>query len=87
LDHLRVVFNALRDARLYGNLDKCTFRANRVSFLGYVVTEQGTEVEPAKIEAIENWPQPKIVTQVRRFLGLTRFIGALSKILALLLCH
>jgi hypothetical protein len=56
LDHLCVVFNALRDARLYGNLDKCTFHANRVSFLGYVVTEQGTEVEPAKIEAIENWP-------------------------------
>jgi hypothetical protein len=38
LDHLRVVFNALR-ARLYGNLEKCTFCMNRVAFLGYVVTE------------------------------------------------
>jgi hypothetical protein len=25
LEHLRVVFNALRDARLFGNLAKCTF--------------------------------------------------------------
>src|SRR3954470_24444716 len=25
LDHLRVVFNALCDARLFGNLEKCTF--------------------------------------------------------------
>ena len=25
IDHLRVVFTALRDARLFGNLDKCTF--------------------------------------------------------------
>jgi hypothetical protein len=38
LDHLYVVFNAFRDARLYGNLEKCTFCPNRVAFLGYVVT-------------------------------------------------
>jgi hypothetical protein len=25
IDHLRAVFNALRDARLFGNLEKCTF--------------------------------------------------------------
>ena len=73
LDHLRAVFNALRDARLFGNLEKCTFCTNRVAFLGYVVTSQGIEVDPAKIEAIENWPQPKMVTQVRSFLGLAGF--------------
>nr|ABB47113.1 retrotransposon protein, putative, Ty3-gypsy subclass [Oryza sativa Japonica Group] len=38
LDHLRVVFNALRDARLFGNLENCTFCTDRISFLGYVVT-------------------------------------------------
>ena len=38
LDHLRVVFYALRAARLFGNLEKCTFCTERVSFLGYVVT-------------------------------------------------
>jgi hypothetical protein len=38
-----------RDASLYGNLEKCTFCTNRVAFLGYVVTEQGIEVNPAKI--------------------------------------
>ena len=54
LDHLRDVFNALRDARLFGNLEKCTFCTNRVAFLGYVVTSQGIEVDPAKIEAIDN---------------------------------
>jgi hypothetical protein len=41
--------------------------------LGYVVTEQGIEVDPAKIEAIKNWPQPKTVAQVRSFLGLAGF--------------
>jgi hypothetical protein len=38
IDHLRVVFNAPHDARLFGNIEKCTFCMDRVSFLGYVVT-------------------------------------------------
>ena len=66
-------FIALCDARLFGNLGKCTFCIDRVSFLGYVVTPQGTEVDKAKIEAIESWLQTKTVTQVRSFLGLAGF--------------
>ena len=38
MDHLRAVFNALRDAHLFGNLEKCIFCMDRVSFLGYVIT-------------------------------------------------
>ena len=71
LDHLRAVFNALRDARLFGNLEKCIFCTDRVSFLAYVVTPQGIEVDKAKVEAIQGWPEPK--TQVRSFLGLAGF--------------
>jgi hypothetical protein len=64
LEHLRVVFNILRDARLFGNLEKCTFCTDRVSFLGYVVTSQGIEVDKAKIVAITSWPLPTMVMQV-----------------------
>ena len=73
MDHLRAVFNALRDARLFGNLEKCIFCTDRVSFLGYVVTPQGIEVDEMKIEAIKSWPVPQTVTQVRSFLGLAGF--------------
>ncbi|XP_039855261.1 uncharacterized protein LOC120713344 [Panicum virgatum] len=73
MDHLRAVFNALRDARLFGNLDKCTFCTDRVSFLGYVVTPQGIEVDETKIEAIKSWLVPQTITQVRSFLGLAGF--------------
>jgi hypothetical protein len=52
IDHLHAVFNALRDAHLFGNLKKCTFCTDRVSFLGYVVTPQGIEVDHAKVKAI-----------------------------------
>jgi hypothetical protein len=37
-DHLRAVFCALREARLFANLEKCTFCINRVAFFGNVVT-------------------------------------------------
>jgi hypothetical protein len=73
LDHLRAVFNALRDARLFGNLEKCTFCTDRVSFLGYVVTLQGIEVDKSKVKAIQGWPRPQTITQVRSFLGLAGF--------------
>jgi hypothetical protein len=36
--HLRVVFNAVCDAHLFGNLENCTFCMDRVSFLRYVIT-------------------------------------------------
>ena len=46
---------------------------DRVSFLGYVVTSQGIEVDESKIHAITSWPIPSMVTQVRSFLGLAGF--------------
>jgi hypothetical protein len=62
LEHLRAVFNVMRDAHLFGNLEKCTFCSDRVSFLGYVVTSQGIEVDEAKIVAITSWPLSTTVT-------------------------
>jgi hypothetical protein len=73
MNHLCDVFNALRDAHLFSNLEKCTFCTDHVSFLGYVVTPQGIEVDEMKIEAIKSWPLPHTTTQVRSFLRLARF--------------
>jgi len=73
MDHLRVVFNALRDAYLFGNLEKCIFCTYQVSFLGYVITPQGIEMDKSKVEAIKSWPVPHTITQVRSFLGLAGF--------------
>ena len=42
-------------------------------FLGYIVFEEGIAVDLAKVEAITNWKQPKIITEVRSFLGLAGY--------------
>jgi hypothetical protein len=73
IEHLRVIFCALREARLFVNLEKCTFCTDRVAFLGYVVTTHGIEVDEAKIEAIKSWPIPATLTQLWSFLRLARF--------------
>jgi hypothetical protein len=54
-------------------LRSAPFCTDRVSFLEYVVTLQGNEVDESKIHAIMSWPTPLTVTQVRRFLGLAGF--------------
>jgi hypothetical protein len=64
IEHLRVVFGALGEARLFANLEKCTFCTDRVIFLGYVVTPQGIEVDEAKIEAIKSWLIPATLAQL-----------------------
>jgi hypothetical protein len=73
LEHLCVVCDALRAARIFGNLEKCNFCTPRVLFLGYVVTPQGLEVDGSKIDAIQSWPTPTTVTQIQSFLGLAGF--------------
>jgi hypothetical protein len=73
IEHLRVVFCTLREARLFANLEKCTFCTDRVAFLGYVVTPQGIEVDETKIEAIKSWPIPATLTQLQSFLALAGF--------------
>src|ERR1041385_5069406 len=72
-DHIRQVLQVLHDAKLYANLEKFTFAKDKVIFLGYVVSKHGVEVGSSKIEAIQNWPTPMNVSQVRSFHGLAGF--------------
>jgi hypothetical protein len=86
IEHLHAVFCALRDARLFANLEKCTFCTDRVAFLGYVVTPQGVEVDEVKIDAIKSCLILGTLTQLQSFLGLPgfyhRFVRDFSSIAA-----
>jgi hypothetical protein len=45
VEHIRYVLGVLREQKLYANLEKCTFCTDKVVFLGFVVSEQGVEVD------------------------------------------
>ena len=71
--HLTLVLNKLREHRLYAKFGKCQFWLDEVAFLGRVVSAQGIQVDPQKISAVENWEQPRTVTEVWSFLGLAGY--------------
>jgi len=61
-DHRRMVLEALEEHKLYAKLKKCEFWLEKVHFLGHMVSQGDILVDPAKIEAIVNWPRPKNVS-------------------------
>ena len=73
LQHLRAVLTRLREQELYVKLSKCAFMQREVAFLGHRIGADGLRVAPDKIGAVQQWPQPKNVSDVRSFLGLANF--------------
>ena len=59
LHRLREIFDRLRGANLKLHGKKCSFFRQRVDFLGHVRTKAGIEVQPEKIEVVQNWPTPQ----------------------------
>lgn len=56
----------------------------QVKYIGHIVSEQGVQADPDKIDKVKNWPTPTNPDQVRSFLGFVgyyrKFIQNFSKI-------
>ncbi|GBM82499.1 Transposon Ty3-G Gag-Pol polyprotein [Araneus ventricosus] len=73
LDNLKQVFDILRKFGLVLNRDKCDFAVENLSFLGHKIDKYGITPLPEKVEAISNFPRPKTVQDLRRFLCMLNF--------------
>lgn len=76
---LNQVANRLTSAGLSINFEKSRFFAREVKYLGYVLSKDGVQADPGKLEAMIQYPPPKNVKEVRRFLGLTGYYRRLIK--------
>ncbi|UYV63639.1 hypothetical protein LAZ67_2005125, partial [Cordylochernes scorpioides] len=79
IERLREVLERIRSAKLTLKPSKCEFGRREVEFLGYVISTGGLKPSPRKIKAIEEFPEPKNVHDIRRFLGLTNFFRRFVK--------
>ncbi|XP_076278431.1 uncharacterized protein LOC143208168 [Lasioglossum baleicum] len=72
-EHLRVVFQRLNEHYLRVNPSKCVFGVSEIEFLGHTINSSGIKPLASKVEAINNFPEPKRVVDLRRFLGMVNF--------------
>ena len=71
--HLRILFQRLSDYGVIVNSAKCVLGSSKVTFLGFHVSADGCSPLPDKVAAINNFPPPKTIKDLRRFLGMLNF--------------
>ena len=49
------------------------FAASEMKYLGHVISGQGVQTDPKKIETMKDWPIPKNLKALKGFLGLTSY--------------
>jgi hypothetical protein len=90
---LENIFKRLEQANFKIQPEKCVYGTDKVEYLGHVVTRDGIKPYPRKVQAIEQYPVPKTVRDVRAFIGLagyqwysTFFVRVAPDIISLQLC-
>ncbi|GAU42093.1 hypothetical protein TSUD_134770 [Trifolium subterraneum] len=73
IQHLNQVLSLLSTHQFYAKLSMCQFGVSSVDYLGHIISAEGVQVDPSKIQAMISWPTPKNITALRAFLGLNGF--------------
>ena len=67
------VLKRLEENDLYVKPEKCLWKVNKVNFLEVVIGQGKIEMEEDKVAGVLNWPTPRMVRDIRKFLGLANY--------------
>ena len=67
------VIRRLEENDLYVKPEKCRWKVKEVGFLGVVIGLEGIKMEKEKVKRVLEWPTPKCVKDVQKFLGLANY--------------
>lgn len=73
LSSLKEVFLILKQYRFKLNYKKCHFLKEKIEYLGYILSPSGITLSDRHVKAVRDFPIPKNITQLQRFLGLANF--------------
>ena len=76
---MRAVFEKLKQVGLKLKPSKCEFFRQELIYLGHVVSIDGIQTDPKKVEAIHKWPVPTNMTEVRNFLEFKNYYQSFIK--------
>ena len=89
---LQQVFDIIQQHQFLIKLSKCSFGQQQIEYLGHCISPLGVSTEPSKVSAVQQWPVPTNLKELRGFLGLTgyyrkfiRHYGMISRPLTALL--
>ena len=67
------VIKRLEENNLYVKPEKCKWKVREVGFLEVVIGADGMKMEEEKVKGVLDWPIPKYVKDVQKFLGLVNY--------------
>ena len=73
ITHLWIFFKWLQQFGLVINLEKCTFHVKEIEFLGHSVSARGALPLSSNVEAVQQFPEPATVKDMKVFLGIVNF--------------
>jgi hypothetical protein len=73
LRHLCDILSVLRQHCLFVKRSKYAFGVDTVAYLGHTISASSVAMDPTKVQAIRDWPQPCSARAVHGFLGLAGY--------------
>ncbi|KAH9670785.1 hypothetical protein KPL70_017109 [Citrus sinensis] len=73
LTHVKQAMEVLKQHQFFLKANKCTFGQQELEYFGHIITSHRVKVDETKIAAMVSWPQPKNISELRGFLGLTGY--------------
>ena len=67
------ILKRLEENNLYIKLEKCKWKVREVDFLEVVLELERIKMEEVKVKAVLDWPVPKLVKDIQKFLGLANY--------------
>ena len=72
-DIVEEILRRIEANNLYLKPEKCVWKVKEINFLGLVMEADRIKMQEEKVSGVLEWPRPKIVKDVQKFLGLANY--------------